>query len=74
MADGECGGDVRLLRTDEFVLDVRWNLRNSSTRWRKMRRMDGDVLGSERIFILGVEQLCRACVETDGKRKSVDRV
>ena len=74
MADGECGGDVRLLRTDEFVLDVRWNLWNSSTRWRKMRRMDGDVLGSERIFILDVEQLCRACVETDGKRKRVDRV
>lgn len=72
MANGECCGDVRLLRTDESVLDVCRDFRNSTVQRRKVRWVDGDILGSDWIFVLGVGSLCRACVETNGTRKGVD--
>lgn len=72
MADGECCGDVRLLRTDESVLDVCRDFRNSTALRRKVRWVDGDILGSDWMFVLGVGSLCGACVETNGKRAGVD--
>ena len=72
MADGECCGDVRLLRTDESVLDVCRDFRSSAALRRKVRWVDGDILGSDWIFVLGVRSLCGACVETNGKRKGAD--
>ena len=72
MANGECCGDVRLLRTDESVLDVCRDFRSSAALRRKVRWVDGDILGSDWIFVLGVRSLCGACVETNGKRKGAD--
>lgn len=71
MADGECCGVVRLLRTDESVLDVCWDFRDSTALRRKVRWVVGDILGSDWIFVLGAESLCGACVETNGKRIGV---
>ena len=72
MADGECCGVVRLLRTDESLLDVCWDFRNSTALRRKVRWVDGDILGSEWILVLGVGPLCGACIETNGRRKGAD--
>ena len=72
MVDGKCCGDICLLRIDEFVLDVCRDCRNSTTKRKKMRRMDGDILGSDWFTILGFGSICGTCFKANGKYNSSD--
>ena len=73
MANGECSGNVCLLRADKLVLDVCRHCGSSSTTRRQMHGMDGDLLGSVWISILAVGYIRGTRFETNGKRKSRDR-